>query len=98
MKTSLAIIISSTAILLPTAAVSAQPTPPADRQAATKAQAANGSENSAETSQKCAAPTKSAQARQEHDPSALPGKDTGWTPPKRKPKITAAPGCDTQPQ
>ena len=99
MKTSLAIVIASTTVLLPSIAVSAQPAAPASNQAAAKAQSATAAQNSAATSQKCATSTKSADARDQHDPSARPGKDTGWTPPPRKKSTgSPAPGCDTQPQ
>lgn len=99
MKDRVAFLIAGTAILLPTVAVSAQPAPPATNQASSQAQTASGSENSAAaaTSQKCSTPSKTADAKAEHDPSALPGKDTGWVPPKRKSKDAAASGCDTQP-
>ena len=100
MKSRVAFLIAGTAILLPTFALSAQPAPPATNQASTQSQTASGSENSAATttatSQKCSASSKAAEAKPEHDPSALPGKDTGWVPPKRKAKDTAS-GCDTQP-
>jgi predicted component of type VI protein secretion system len=94
--TRLAFLIVSTAILLPTAAM-AQSAAPASGQASPNAQTgtASASQNSAATAQKCAA-AKAAQAREQHDPSALPGKDTGWVPPPRKrPPLPAE--CSTQP-
>ena len=95
--TRLAFLIVSTTILLPVTAT-AQPASPASGQTSANAQTATASENSAATSQKCAAAAKAAQVKEQHDPSALPGKDTGWVPPKRKPKPTVVPGCDSQPQ
>ena len=97
MKTNLAILIAGTVILMPTLAV-AQPAPAPSGQASAKAQTTGTGQDST-ASQKCAAAAKSADAKPEHDPSALPGKDTGWVPPPRKkPKTSAASGCDTQPQ
>lgn len=97
--TRLAFLIVSTTILLPAAAL-AQPATPASGQASAKAQTATASQNSAAaTSQKCVAAAKSADAKDEHDPSARPGKDTGWTPPPRKKSTSSdTAGCGTQPQ
>jgi hypothetical protein len=93
MKTSLALAAAGAMVVAPAIAAAAQPVQPANQssteaQSPAKGQTASTKKDSGQTALTCVpsgkAMGKSADAKAEHDPSATPGKDTGWVPPPRK--------------
>jgi hypothetical protein len=106
MKTSLALAAAGAMILAPAIAAASQPAQPADpsstqAQSPAKGQASGTKKSSAQTGATCGtggkAMGKSAYAKADHDPSAMPGKDTGWVPPPRKkPASEPDSGCAAQ--
>jgi hypothetical protein len=88
MNTKLALA-AATMVLAPVIAAASQPAQPAN-QSSTETQSpakqtASTKKDSAQTCDKAGrAIGKAADAKADHDPSAMPGKDTGWVPPPRK--------------
>jgi hypothetical protein len=105
MKTNLTLAIAGVMVLTPAIPAASQPAQPANQsssepQSPAKGQAASTKMDSGQTGTTCdtagKAMGKSADAKADHDPSATPGKDTGWVPPARKKSVSKS-DCAAQP-
>ena len=102
MRSKIAVLVVGFVVFLPTNAVasgqygrSAPPPASPPSQSAMDTQGATDNSASATAQTKTTCQTKPVTPRAT-SPSAQVGKDTGWVPPRRKPKVD--PACSTQPQ
>jgi hypothetical protein len=93
MKIELVLATAGAMVLTPALAAASRAAQPANQssteaQSPAKAQTPNTKKDSGQTDTSCDTTGKtmgkSAEAKSDHDPSAMPGKDTGWVPPPRK--------------
>jgi cytochrome c5 len=106
MKMELVLATAGAMVLTPGLAAASQPAQPANQssteaQTPAKAQTPSTKKDSGHVDASCdttgKAMGKSANAKADHDPSATPGKDTGWVPPPSKNSGSKADtGCAAQ--